>query len=137
MNTAVLCKKCGNRTTRNPSSLCARCRKKADIPMRLCECCESRRTRDKSGLCYQCRSKKVSHNYDISRIDAAISKCETTLQILKLKAQGNSFRSIATELNLPKSSVANAFFAAVFSGSRGNSFDVLDGDNGMDIQSVR
>lgn len=127
MNSGVTCTKCNNRTTRHPSGLCARCRRKADIPIKLCKCCETHRTRDESGLCYQCRNKLITHNYGISRIDEAIGRCETTLQILRLKAAGHSFREIEAQLNIPKSSVSNAFYSAVFNGARGNShsFDLL------------
>lgn len=122
MNAAVICQHCASRTTRHPSQLCSRCRRKADIPIRLCACCENHRTRDASGLCYQCRNKRVSHNYDITRIDEAIGRCESTLQILRLKAEGHSFRDIGARMSLPKSTVANTFLSAVYSGARGNSF---------------
>ena len=55
MNTVTACIKCGERNTRHPSGVCARCRRIADIPVQLCKCCEQRRTRDESGLCYLCR----------------------------------------------------------------------------------
>lgn len=118
-----LCGMCGKQTTRHPSGLCARCQRKADIPMKLCKCCESRRTRDESGLCYRCKIKKGSQDYGVSRIAEARKKCELTLRILELKEQGLSLRKIGTELNIPKSTVANTFFAAVYSGSRGNTFN--------------
>ena len=139
MNRDVICKKCGNRTTRHPSGFCARCRNKADIPMQLCKCCEARRTRDESGLCHQCRNKNVAHNYDQSRIDEAVKRCETTLRILRLKAQGQSYRDISRELGIPRSTVSNIFLSAVFAGSRGNSysFTMPDEDGDMDGASAQ
>ncbi len=116
-----ICRNCGEHTTRHPSELCARCLRKASIPIRLCTCCEARRTRDESGMCYVCRSKASTQENGVDRIEEAISRYESTLMILKAKAAGKSFRVIAKELGIPKSTVANQFFAATFKKSRGAS----------------
>ena len=123
MKTGVPCTNCAKTTTRHPSGICARCRNKADIPMRLCKCCEARRTRDSSGMCYKCRNKSIYRNYDISRIDEAIARCETTLQVLKLKAAGRSYREISAAMQIPKSTVSNIFVMAAFSGAHGSTFE--------------
>ena len=119
MKNVVTCSKCGARNTRHPSGLCASCRRMADIPVRLCSCCEQRRTRDESGLCYVCRQKAAIRDCDADRIKEAITRHEAALQILRMKEQGASFRDIAAELDMPKTTVANIFSAAVFSASRG------------------
>ena len=138
MNTVTACVKCGERNTRHPSGVCARCRRVADIPVQLCKCCEQRRTRDESGLCYLCRNTAAKRGNGVNRIDEAVSRYEAALNILKLKAQGASFRDIAAELDMPKSTVARIFSEAVFSTSfgidLGGSFEAGEAaDAGFDV----
>lgn len=122
MNQPKLCTVCGNRTTRHPSEICARCRRRAESPVKLCVCCEQRRTRDESGYCYMCRNKAVTQNYGIQRIDAAIERQKTVLSILEKKKEGLSLREISRVLAIPKSSVSNIYRAAVFNAARATSF---------------
>lgn len=120
-NDPVVCKMCGQRKTRHPSGLCARCQRKADTPIRLCVCCGQRRTRDEAGLCYQCRNKSITKYYDISRVDEAIERTKTVLAILEKKRDGASFRDIGAQLGIPKTTVSNYYRQAIYNGSHGES----------------
>lgn len=124
-NVATVCKNCGERTTRHPSGLCARCQRKAGAPIVICECCGQRKTRDESKLCYVCRAKQITKNYDVSRIDYAIEQTKLQLAILEKKRDGYSIRKIAEELGIPKSTVDNTYKQAVFSKLRSiNNLDI-------------
>lgn len=126
MNQPELCTICGGRTTRHPSKICARCRRRAETPVRLCICCEQRRARHESGYCYLCRNKAVTQNYGVDRIDVAIERQKTILNILAKKKEGVSFREISKELDIPKSTVSNIFCAAVFNSTHASFADVAE-----------
>ena len=101
MKGTIVCIRCGNRRTTDPSGLCSRCRKlKGASP---CVRCGERRRASADGLCSVCRaqlSRKVNGGLTL---DQAVERTELLLQVLRNRQRGISYRVISEMVGIPRS----------------------------------
>ena len=129
---ADFCQNCGKHKTKDPSGICAACRRKAkvgDRSKRPCRNCGRKLTSSKDGLCGTCRQGFARSGYTYeSHLVRAIEQAKSTQLILELRLDGNSFAKIAEKTGIPVSHVFRSFEDAMGWKSKGRRIDYVDGE---------
>jgi len=129
---ADLCKNCGEHKTKDPSGVCAACRRKIEVrdsSRRHCKNCGRKLTSSEDGLCGTCRQSFARSGYDYEgHLIRAIERMKSTQLILELRLEGNSFAKIAEMTGIPVSHVFRSFEDAMRWKSKGQRIDYVDGE---------